>query len=116
MKENALLGPGLRLGAAVAPRHGVVEPVVGSVAVDMNGVGFAVPLEAIAKPPHIVDWLRMPVTAEPCRSACARKLVSMKASIGGATLSSPIATKASRLALMPSANRAASGAMTCSRT
>lgn len=63
MKENALLGPGLRLGAAVAPRHGVVEPVVGSVAVDMNGVGFAVPLEAIAKPPHIVDWLRMPVTA-----------------------------------------------------
>jgi len=29
----------------------------------MNGVGFAVPLKAIAKPPYIVDWLRMPVMA-----------------------------------------------------
>ena len=58
------MGPGrLRLDAAVAPWHGVVEPAVGSVAVDMNGVGFAVPLKAIAKPPYIVDWLRMPVMA-----------------------------------------------------
>src|SRR6202040_3570717 len=50
------------------------------------------------------------------RVASARKLVSRKPASGGGSVSSPIATKASRLAFSPSGNNAASGAITCWRT
>ncbi len=50
------------------------------------------------------------------RDASARKLASMKPASGGGSWSSPIATKASRLAFSPSGNSAASGAITCWRT
>src|SRR6195256_4262384 len=56
LQEGALIGPGpLRLSAAVAPRHGVVEPAMRRVAVNMNVVAFSVTLQAIAKAPDIVD-------------------------------------------------------------
>ena len=50
-----------------------------------------------------------------CRAASARKLASMNCASGGISVISPISMRASRLALMPSANRAASRAMTCWR-
>src|SRR6185312_4812143 len=46
----------------------------------------------------------------------ARKLGSMKLDSGGGAANSPMVTRASRLALRPSSNNAASGAITCWRT
>src|ERR1700730_15230598 len=43
LQERALVGPGgLRLGGAIAPRHGVVEPAVRGVAVDVDAVALAI--------------------------------------------------------------------------
>src|SRR5215216_583056 len=49
-------------------------------------------------------------------AASARKLASMKPASGSGAANSPMATSASRLALMPSAESAPAGAMTCSLT
>src|ERR1700722_10460172 len=44
---------GLRLRFAVAARHGVVQPAVGSALIDVDVVALAMLLQAIAQAPHI---------------------------------------------------------------
>ena len=51
-----------------------------------------------------------------CFDACARKLASMKPVSGGGSARSPMATSASKLALMPSSNNPAARAITCCLT
>src|SRR5947209_12486211 len=53
--EKALLRrpAGLRLGLAVAARHGVVEPAMGGALVDVDVVAFPVRLQAVAEALHV---------------------------------------------------------------
>src|SRR6266508_78082 len=46
---------GLRLGAAVAARHGVVEPAVRRAGIDLDRVAFAMAIEAVAEAAHVVE-------------------------------------------------------------
>src|SRR4029077_7125481 len=65
LQERALMGPGrLRLGAAVAPRHGVIEPAVRRVAIDVDVVTVSVALQTIAQAPDVVERDQMIGLAE----------------------------------------------------
>src|SRR4051794_7928072 len=56
LQERALMGPGrLRLGAAVAPRHGVIEPAVRRVAIDLDVVTLSVAIQTVAQAPDVVE-------------------------------------------------------------
>src|SRR5262245_62547478 len=54
LEERALQRPaGLRLRAAIAARHGVVEPSVRRAGIDLDGIALVVAIEAIAQAPHV---------------------------------------------------------------
>src|SRR5262249_55727278 len=64
-------GIGLRL--AIAARHGVIEPAVRGVLVDVNVVALLVPLEAVAKAPNVIerdDVIRFTKSAEHRAGQC----------------------------------------------
>src|SRR5262249_18276497 len=55
--EEALLRrpSGVRLPLPIAARHGVVEPTVRGILIDVDIVALAVLFEAVAKSPHVVE-------------------------------------------------------------
>src|SRR5262249_37948641 len=55
-KEALLRGPtGVGLRLAITARHGVVEPAVRRVPVNMNVVAFLVRLKAVAEAAHVIE-------------------------------------------------------------
>src|SRR5882672_5981757 len=55
-EEGALQRPaGLRLRAAIAAGHGVVEPAMRRAGIDLDRVGLVVAVEAVAETPDVVE-------------------------------------------------------------
>src|SRR5258708_12858454 len=44
---------GFRLRTTIAARHGVVEPAVRRIGIDLDRIALVVTIEAVAQPPHI---------------------------------------------------------------
>jgi hypothetical protein len=54
LKKRELQRPsGFRLRTAITARHGVVEPAVRRIGVDLDRIGLVVTIEAVAQAPHV---------------------------------------------------------------